>query len=79
MKNWNAADTGLFVCSLTGFTLLSFRLASRGHFQSILSRRKDFFFMVSFSVLTSFLMGSRNSYYRLQGLVPNGLRARKMY
>lgn len=78
MKNWNKADTSLFLIAMASSTLLCHRVTSKNEFNSIFSKKQDFFAMMAMSFILSFTLAARNSFYRLEGLVPNGLKARKI-
>lgn len=78
-QNWNTADTGAFIFTSLAFTALSYRISNQMVDVAIIGRKKQFTLLASFSVLTGAFLGLRNSCYRLQGLVPNGLPARKVY
>jgi len=57
---------------------MAYHAASGMQEMSILDRRRKFITMSGMSVLVGFLLGIRNSSNRLEGLVPNGLAARKV-
>lgn len=78
MNNWNIADTNLSLLAMTVSTFLSYRCSIKIAFNSIFSRKLDFGAMMLMSATFSFILGARNSYYRLEGMVPNGLKARKV-
>lgn len=78
LNNWNIADSTLSLIAMAISTAFSFRVSTKVHFNSIFSRRQDFYAMIAMSAILSFTLGARNSFYRLEGLVPNGLRARKV-
>ena len=74
LSNWNYADTGLLVAFFTAGLLLSRRWALRDVLSdTIIERRADFKRYHRLLTFFGFSMALRNSCYRLEGYVPNGL------
>lgn len=73
IQNWNLADTGMAI-SLTVLTMV---LAARKHNRiastSIFEQKQHYSIAVLMAASLGVLFGLRNSVYRLEGLVPNGL------
>ena len=73
--NWNLADTGMVVT----FFFLGLAIARRRAFkdvvtgESIIERRSDFKRYHRIITALGIAMAMRNSAYRLEGFVPNGL------
>lgn len=78
-KNWNIADTGVSLMVMLGLSIINYRFTRKQPFEGPLVKR-SMFIEYSFIFFTaSWVFGIRNSYYRLVGLVPNGLKKREVY
>ena len=71
-KNWNIADTGMVFATVIASIFLSYPYAFRSSI-SIMEKRTSFTRLVGLSWFIGLILGLRNSSYRLEGLVPNGL------
>ena len=75
LHNWNRSDTavtllGIFISSFVSYNNATLRSGEQvSHF----AQRQIFSRLMFSGFLFSFFLGWRNSYYRLEGLVPNGL------
>lgn len=77
-KNWNIADTGISLMVMLAFMTVNYRFNRRQPFVGPLQKRNTFVEYTFVIFVTSWLFGLRNSYYRLVGLVPNGLKKREV-
>ena len=75
MHNWNKSDTSMAFFTIVGSSFLGYKYAINYayHQASDLHQRRVFGRIFVIGCLFGFLMGARNSYYRLEGLIPNGL------
>lgn len=73
VQNWNLADTGMVLSTVVFSMLLTVRKHSRVSSSFIFQQRQNFRISVMASFAVGTLLGLRNSIYRLEGLVPNGL------
>jgi hypothetical protein len=74
LGNWNAADTGLVLTAFFAGLLLARRWAFKDTLtESIIERRNDFKRLHRVIVGFALALALRNSSYRLEGYVPNGL------
>lgn len=76
LRNWNMADTGMLIFSALGGMLLCIPIAARAS-HSVLEKRAAFFKLSITSWSFGLIFGIRNSWYRLEGLAPNGLESRE--
>lgn len=73
LANWNSADTGL-VLSAFGFGLVASKFYSDSSFlNSIIAKRTYYKRFTNLFLAFGVFFALRNSSYRLQGYVPNGL------
>lgn len=79
IKNWNIADTGLVIFATAAFSVYVFWGDYQARIHSYYSRRSSFIFNSRMALVAALILGFRNSCYRLQGLVPNGLPANNVY
>ena len=78
VSNWNSADTGMVIAFFIAGIFIARRAALRDTLtESIIERRNDF--KRAHRVITAFgvALALRNSSYRLEGYVPNGLPKRQ--
>ena len=74
VNNWNSADTGMvFTFFLAGLLLARRRAVNDVLSESIIERRNDFKRFHRMITMFGVLLAFRNSSYRLEGFVPNGL------
>ena len=73
LSNWNLADTGAVLATVFLSGLVCLRLQKHTLVTNILDKRSEFLRIITMSWIFGGLFGIRNSSYRLQGLVPNGL------
>lgn len=78
IKNWNTADTGLVLFVFLAGTLYGWRHVRLSDMYGLFEKRSEYFWCSSWSLLAGVLFGLRNSFYRLEGLVPNGLPANEV-
>ena len=71
-KNWNIADTGMVFATVITTLAIGYPIALKSS-ASLLERQASYKRLVGLSWVVGFIFGLRNSCYRLQGLVPNGL------
>lgn len=77
VSNWNSADTGLVFTFFFAGLLLARRAALRDVLsESIIERRNDFRRFHRIFTVFGIALALRNSSYRLEGMVPNGLPKR---
>ena len=75
-SNWNRADTGAVLSFLTLGLLMSSRIVlKQTNITSMFAKRYNYYRYVNLFLMLGIYLGSRNSYYRLIGLVPNGLES----
>lgn len=73
-SNWNRADTGLVISSfLVGLFVARRMVVKAEAYENILDRRQDFKRIHRLILFFGFVFALRNSAYRLEGYVPNGL------
>lgn len=78
IDNWNSSDTGLVVSFFLGGLLLAKRWSGKELLTNmIVTRRNDYRFYHRIITAFGFFLALRNSAYRLEGLVPNGLPKKK--
>ena len=74
INNWNLADTGLVATTFVlGFAIARRRAMKDNLIDSFVERRNDFMRYHRILLGVSVFMAMRNSAYRLEGYVPNGL------
>jgi hypothetical protein len=74
VSNWNRADTGLVISSFLIGLLVARRIVVRtGVYENIIDRRQDFKQIHRIILFFGTAFALRNSCYRLEGYVPNGL------
>lgn len=74
INNWNAADTGLVLTAFVAGLLISKRLVTKDiTVASLVERRQDYRRLHRIFVAFGVIFALRNSSYRLEGYVPNGL------
>ena len=75
LNNWNFADTSLVFVSIIVGSIGSYRLAKlRSNIKLSTGEQKTIFArLLNYSFFLGVILAFRNSAYRLEGLVPNGL------
>lgn len=74
VNNWNRADTGLVLTFFLAGFLIAKRVVARDIMvSSLIERRSDYRRVHRIIVAFGLAFALRNSCYRLEGLVPNGL------
>ena len=74
LYNWNFADTGLLLTFVAAGLFIARRIAVKDHLvEGIIERRTTFKAYHRGFVALGLFLALRNSAYRLQGYVPNGL------
>lgn len=74
LNNWNRADTGLVLTAFLAGLLIARRVVAKNAvLSSLVEQRSDYRRIHRFIVVFGFAMALRNSSYRLEGYVPNGL------
>lgn len=72
--NWNAADTGMVVCMTIFGIFAGYRSVHKNlHSSGFYMKKYEFYRYVNMSFGAGIIFGGINSFYRLTGLVPNGL------
>ncbi len=79
MKNWNVADTSLVLFTNLANIMYGLRSYTMERHVNFFEKRRGYLTIVRIGIFVSIYLGMRNSMYRLQGLVPNGLPANKVY
>lgn len=75
LNNWNRADTGLALTTLIAGTLMGYPSNKKGYNTHNFQKRKNFGVCIAVTGFVALTFGLLNSSYRLEGLVPNGLKA----
>lgn len=78
-QNWNTADTGIAIMLPLFANVFIYRAVKATTDFPMLQRRGEHMFLSIFTLAVGVYFGLRNSTYRLEGLVPNGLPAKKVY
>jgi hypothetical protein len=74
VNNWNRADTGLVLTCFLGGLLLARRLVGKDLLlSSLIDKRTEYRRIHRMIVVFGLALALRNSNYRLEGYVPNGL------
>jgi len=75
LNNWNRADTGLFLSTMLVGTLLAYPGIKSTQTSHNFLKRRNFGICMAFTAFAALNFALMNSSYRLEGLVPNGLKA----
>lgn len=74
LNNWNRSDTGVVLAMfVAGLFIASRGVRKNALIEGYFDRRYEYYRYVNLFTFTGLFLGARNSYYRLAGLVPNGL------
>jgi hypothetical protein len=69
----------MVVCAWFGWAIFGVRGIRNSGISSLMERRRRYMEATTAAFFCSLLLGLRNSIYRLQGQVPNGLKSTEVY